>query len=143
MLRNGNRQYGYSLLEVLVAFALLAAALSVLLGALSTAARQVGRAEDEGRARLHAQSLLAGLGIESPLVSGQRSGDWDDGRYQWTLTVTPWQDPAGVPATGLPDAGGPALLQLQLQVRWGEHPAEQLQVDSLRLVHPPLAGALP
>ena len=65
MLRNGNRQYGYSLLEVLVAFALLAAALSVLLGARSTAARQVGRAEDEGRARLHAQSLLAGLGIDT------------------------------------------------------------------------------
>lgn len=127
-------QSGYSLLEVLVAFALLAGALTVLLGALSTGARQVRQADDAGRARLHAQSLLAGLGIEHALQPGRDSGDWEQGRYRWELTIAPWQDVAAAP---VPLATtGPALLHLQLQVRWGERPAQQLQLESLRLAYP-------
>jgi general secretion pathway protein I len=125
-----KRQAGYSLLEVLVAFALLAAALTILLAALSGASRQVRHGNDAGRARLHAQSLLAGLGIEAPLQAGNRHGDWEDGHYRWQLQVQPWQP------DGAPNAAGPQLLEVQLQVRWGERPAEQLTLQGLRLVMP-------
>lgn len=128
-----RRQAGYSLLEVLVAFALLAAALTVLLGALSGAARQVRHGEDAGRARLHAQSLLAGLGVLAPLQAGSDAGDWEDGRYRWTLQVQPYVT-AAAPGAGLVD--GPQLMQVQLQVRWGERAGQQLQLDGLRLVQP-------
>lgn len=134
------RARGYSLLEVLVAFALLAGALTVLLGALSTAARQVRQADDAGRARLHAQSLLAGLGIEQPLQPGSRSGDWDDGRYRWQLQVAPWQDPAAGAGPQQAALDGPALLHLQLEVRWGERAGQRLQLESLRLAYPPAGG---
>lgn len=129
-----KRQAGYSLLEVLVAFALLAGALSVLLAALSGASRQVRHGNDAGRARLHAQSLLAGLGVEQPLQEGSRSGEWEDGRYRWQLQMQPWQ-PADAVASP-----GPQLLQVQLQVRWGDRPAEQLELQGLRLLMPQ-AGA--
>ncbi len=121
-----SRQRGYSLLEVIVAFALLALALTLLLGSLSGAARQVRQADDHARAALHAQSLFAGLGIEEPLVQGRRSGEWEQGRYRWTLLVEPFREP-GKPV----DA---PLLQLTLQVRWGDGPGQRMQWRSLRLL---------
>lgn len=119
---------GYSLLEVLVAFALLAGALTVLLAALSTASRQVRMGEDAGRARLHAQSLLTTLGTDQPLRPGGQSGEWEQGRYRWQLQIQPWE---GNTATAAP--GSDSLLQVQLQVRWGERAGEQLQLQTLRL----------
>lgn len=131
-----KHQRGYSLLEVIVAFALLALALTLLLGSLSGAARQVHNADLRTRAMLHAQSLLAATGIEQPLQKGRSQGDWEDGRYRWELQVEPYVDAR---ASALPQAapttvGGPTLAQLTLQVRWGEGNGERLQWRSLRLL---------
>ena len=60
---NRSGQRGFTLIEVIIAFALLALALTLLLGSLSGAARQVRNANDAGRAALHAQSLLAQGGV--------------------------------------------------------------------------------
>ncbi|WP_145481494.1 type II secretion system protein XpsI [Stenotrophomonas rhizophila] len=131
-----KRQRGYSLLEVIVAFALLALALTLLLGSLSGAAKQVHGADLRSRATLHAQSLLAATGIESPLQLGRTQGDWDDGRFRWDLQVEPYVDArttALQPAAAAP-ASGPTLAQLTLQVRWGEGEGERLQWRSLRLL---------
>ena len=138
-----KRQRGYSLLEVIVAFALLALALTLLLGSLSGAARQVHGADLRSRATLHAQSLLAATGIEAPLQLGRTQGDWDDGRYRWDLQVEPYVDAR---TTALQTAAtaattGPTLAQLTLQVRWGEGEGERLQWRSLRLLpNPPDAA---
>ena len=56
--RNRATQRGYTLIEVVVAFALLALALSLLLGAMTNATKQVKLSDEYGRAALHAQSLL-------------------------------------------------------------------------------------
>src|SRR3546814_2829814 len=58
---------GYTLVEVLVAFAILALALTLLLGTLSGAARQVEWSGQAGRAALHAQSMLEGIGVAEAL----------------------------------------------------------------------------
>ncbi|KIQ96774.1 prepilin-type N-terminal cleavage/methylation domain-containing protein [Lysobacter sp. A03] len=128
-------QRGYTLIEVIVAFALLAMGLTLLLGTLSGATRQVRWSADAGRAALHAQSLLDTVGISEPLRVGQREGDFEDGRYRWSLSVAPWQDPA---LMNLPQApGDPSLVELDLAVQWGDDgPGQQLQVRSLRLAPP-------
>lgn len=134
-----KRQRGYSLLEVIVAFALLALALTLLLGSLSGAARQVHDADQRTRAMLHAQSLLAAAGVEAPLEAGRTQGEWEDGRYRWDLQVEPYVD-ARVDARSAalqPSADvatGPMLAQLTLQVRWGDSERERLQWRSLRLL---------
>jgi len=141
----GSSQRGYTLIEVLVAFAVLAGALTLLLGILTGASRQVRWADQAGRAALHAQSLLDQAGIGEPLQPGQREGDFEDGRYQWTLAVEHWRDPA-VPPPATLDPGAPRLMRLQLDVRWGDGgPRERLRLESLRLVTPdPLVdGGLP
>ncbi|MFP7722515.1 type II secretion system protein XpsI [Lysobacter sp. A3-1-A15] len=133
-------QAGYTLIEVIVAFALLALALTLLLGTLSGATRQVRWAGDAGRAALHAQSLLAQQGISDPIEPGERSGEFDDGRYRWTLGTVPWTDPALPPAGPQPLAGAQQLYRLQLAVEWGEGgPRERLDLHTLRLVQ--AAGA--
>ncbi|MEI4518005.1 MULTISPECIES: prepilin-type N-terminal cleavage/methylation domain-containing protein [unclassified Stenotrophomonas] len=131
-----KHQRGYSLLEVIVAFALLALALTLLLGSLSGAARQVHNADLRTRAMLHAQSLLAATGIEQPLQEGRSQGDWEDGRYRWELQVEPYVDAraSALPQTAATTVSGPTLAQLTLQVRWGEGNGERLQWRSLRLL---------
>lgn len=137
-MRPARTQRGYTLIEVIVAFALLALGLTLLLGTLSGATRQVRWSADAGRAALHAQSLLDTVGITEPLQPGRRDGDFEDGRYRWTLSIAPWQDPA---LANLPQSpADQRLLELDMAVQWGASgPGEQLQVRSLRLVPPDAA----
>lgn len=140
----GGRQRGYTLIEVLVAFAVLAVALTLLLGTLSGATRQVRWSADAGRAALHAQSLLAQTGVGEVLQPGRSDGVFEAGRYRWMLEVEPYADPLR-PPSGLTDPFSAQLLQLRLAVEWGEgSEAERIRLDSLRLVQPDATqGALP
>lgn len=135
---------GYTLIEVLVAFAVLALALTLLLGTLSGASRQVHWSAVAGRAALHAESLLAQTGVGETLQPGRRDGDFEDGRYRWALDVAPYDDPTRAPQTTR-DPFSPQLMRLRLQVAWGDGGrGEQIVVDSLRLVAPdPNQIALP
>jgi len=129
MIARGQR--GYTLIEVIVAFAVLGMALMLLLGTLSNGARQVRWAADSGRAALHAQSLLDGLGIDMPVVPGRSDGTFEDGRYRWTLEIVPFVDPDRPPALVAPS--GEQLYEIALAVDWGERgPRERLQVHTLR-----------
>ena len=126
-------QSGFTLLEVIVAFALLGLALTLLLGSLSGAVRQVRGAEEAGRAALHAQSLLAQMGVGTTLLAGVSEGEWEGGRYRWRLQVSPYVDP-GRPQPAMTIPGAARLMQLQLDVRWGEAAGQSLQVRGLRRV---------
>ena len=128
-----SRQHGFTLIEVIIAFALLALALTLLLGSLSGAARQVRNANDAGRAALHAQSLLAQVGVGRALQAGTRDGEWENGRYRWQLQVAPFVDRARPPSP-LGDPAAPRLMLLQLDVRWGEAAGDSLRVRSLRRI---------
>ncbi|MET0329055.1 MAG: type II secretion system protein [Luteimonas sp.] len=132
-------QRGYTLIEVIVAFAVLGVALMLLLGTLSNGTRQVRWAADSGRAALHARSLLDGLGLDVPVVPGRTAGDFEGGRYRWTLEIVPYVDPALPPALVAPS--GPQLFEVALVVNWGEAgPRERLQVHTLRLREPDVMG---
>lgn len=130
---------GYTLIEIIVAFAILALGLTLLLGTLSGATRQVREAGDAGRAALHAQSLLDEFGnLPQPQ---QRDGELEQGRYRWQLDVEPWQEPSARKAAAPVDPNGAQLMRLHLQLEWGEGtPAQRFEVTSLRLVVPQVAG---
>jgi general secretion pathway protein I len=134
---------GYTLIEVIVAFAVLALGLTLLLGTLSGSTRQIRWSDDAGRAALHAQSLLDQVGVGEVLQPGHREGELEDGRYRWALDVQPYRRARAVQQPL--DIAEPQLMLLTLTVRWGEAPRERLRLQSLRLVAPdPTAGvALP
>lgn len=128
-----THQRGYTLIEVIVAFALLALGLTLLLGTLSGATRQVRVAADGGRAALHAQSLLDELDMDAPLRPQQRDGDFEDGTYRWRLSVQPWRE-AAADAPVAPAVQGTRMLEVELDVEWGDgRPGQSLTVRSLRL----------
>ena len=132
---------GYTLIEVIVAFAVLAVALTLLLGTLTNSSRQVRWSADAGRAALLAQSVLDQADTEGALREGQRDGVFEDGRYRWQLRVRRDEAPA---AAGQPvDPNAPSLYTVDLTMRWGEGgPRERLELHSLRLV-PSNPGAPP
>ena len=139
-MRRHARQHGYTLIEVLVAFSVLALALTFLLGTLSGSTRQVRWSADAGRAALHARSLLSEIGVGVALQPGRDEGELDDGRYRWQLEVAPWVDPS-MPASAVDDPFAAQLLQLRLELAWGEGSrGERLVVESLRLVQPEPGG---
>ncbi|GAB3334587.1 type II secretion system protein XpsI [Marilutibacter aestuarii] len=133
--RPPHRQGGYTLIEVIVAFALLALALGLLLGTLSGATRQVRWSGDAGRAALHAQSLIDQMGIAAPIRAGRDDGDFEDGRYRWTMEITPWEDPDVPPDAPPSNNTGNRLYEIALAVEWGEGGSgEHLRLRTLRLV---------
>lgn len=132
-----RHQRGFTLLEIIVAFGILALGLTLLLGTLSGASRQLRDAGDAGNAALVAQSLLASHAelLKQPL---RLDGRAENGRYRWQLEVTPWQDPSLRGRKEPVDAGAARLLHVQLDMDWGEGgPRQQLHVSSLRLALPP------
>lgn len=128
------RQRGFTLIEIMVAFAILAMGLTLLLGTMSGATRQLREGGEAGVAALHAQALLA----EHASLPGQAmraSGELDGGRYRWQLQSAPWQAPATEASAAPVDPAAPRLLRLQLDIAWGDGgPRQRLQVSSLRLV---------
>ena len=148
---NGQRRYapprgerGYTLIEVIVAFAVLALALTLLLGILSGATKQVRWADEAGRAALHAQSLLDQTGVGEALQPGRKEGEFEDGRYRWSLEVEPFRDPSSQQGPQPVDPGAPQLLRLELLVQWGEGgPRQRLRLQSLRLVRPDAIQGVP
>ena len=82
------RQRGFTLLEVIVAVVIAALCLSALSQVFATGVRSASATSDYMRAMSLAQGLLAGAGIEKPLVDGSESGASSDGRLQWSLSVS-------------------------------------------------------
>jgi len=82
---------GFSLLEVLVAFTILAMLLGALFQVFSGGLRAASAGERYTRATVIAQSRLAALGAEQPLREGVFSGTTDDA-YGWRVTVSPYLD---------------------------------------------------
>ncbi len=82
---------GFSLLEVLVAFTILAMLLGALFQVFSGGLRAARSGAQYTRATVIAQSRLAAVGVEQPLREGVSSGT-DDGPYHWRVTVSPYLD---------------------------------------------------
>lgn len=84
--RFGER--GFALLEILVAFVILALGLGGVLVAISAAMRADSKTEASRGALRVAQSRLEAAGASETLVPGQYDGRAGN-KYTWRLTVTP------------------------------------------------------
>ncbi len=115
---------GFTLLEVLVAFAIAALALSVLVNASVsglTNASEAGRYMD---ALARARSHLAGLGW--PPTPGDRQGDDGEG-YHWHVRIV--RGPSGT----TPRSGRVALYDIAVSISWDEGDRKRVvQLDTKR-----------
>ena len=81
------KQKGFSLLEILVAFSILALSLGILLNIFSSGVQTAVLSEDYISAVQVAESLLAKAGVEDELVEGQLYGTQYD-KYSWSVTTS-------------------------------------------------------
>jgi len=84
---------GFSLIEVLAAFVILALVATALFQLFSGALQNASAAEDWSRAVLVGQSRLAAAASTLPLVEATERGEDDDGRIRWESRVKPWEPP--------------------------------------------------
>ncbi len=129
---------GFTLIEVLVAFAVLAVSLGVVFQIFSTGTRASRAAEAYTHATLLAESKLAAVGVEEPLEDGERTGEFDNG-FRWRLAVRPYR------LDGQERDGAAALLayEIGVTVLWhdGGGP-KSVSLTTLRLKPRPATEAL-
>ncbi len=87
---------GFSLLEILVAFVLLALAMTALMQIFSTSLNGTGVADHYAKATMLAQSKLASTGVEEALREGTTNGTFDE-LYTWKVSVKAYEDPLSPP----------------------------------------------
>ena len=129
------------MLEILIAFSILAFSLGILLKIFSGGVNTAMVAEDYTVATQIAESLLAKTGTEIPLKEHQSSGDEHE-KYHWQLAITPYNlsaiegtDPKSLPAQ---------LFKVNATVVWGEGDAgaddRQIKLTTLKLAAKQNAG---
>jgi general secretion pathway protein I len=84
-----RQQAGFTLVEVIVALAMLSIGLTVLLGLISSSLRQAADAERMAEAGSLAQSLMAEIGVDLPISLQERDGHFANG-YRWHLKMSPY-----------------------------------------------------
>lgn len=120
---------GFTLLEVVVAFVIMALVFGAVFQTFSVGLRNTQLAGDYATAVVHAESKLAQIGIEEPLEEGVKHGRF--GRlYGWRQTVRPVPGPDDTFAPARPNR----LYEITLTVFWGSGPdARDLTLQTMRM----------
>lgn len=106
------RQYGFTLLEVLVATAVLGIAVAALLGGLVDSLRVSGRVADYDRVTLAAKQKMEELLVTSTLPRFRPIEGRFDATSGWIARVTPWQPPLPL------SAGSNVIDRVELEAWW-------------------------
>jgi general secretion pathway protein I len=134
---------GFSLLEVLVAFAILAISLGVLMQIFSRSTTTTIAAAQYSRAAALAQSRLAAVGSAIPLKEGTASGEPEDG-FAWELGMTP-VELGDQPANPGLSSSEPTVqaYRVTVTVLWPDgQRVRRLTLSTLRLGGPEDSGVL-
>ncbi len=129
-----RRARGFTLLEILVATAIMGTAVAALFSLLSGALGNASRLQAPSRALLLGQSRMnellsagidTGVGTLMAMPLDQKlQGRWDD-QYRWEAQATRWNASPDIPP------GQPVLVRVSLDVFWKTQPGKQEKKLSL------------
>jgi general secretion pathway protein I len=132
-------QRGFSLLEILVAFSIMAISIGMLLSIFSSGLRNAKVSEEYTTAVQIAEAVIARPGVETPLQPGRSNGMEND-KYRWDLTVAPFIltdetiDTRTIPAQ---------LFMVTAIVSWGDEGGSERQFELSELKLTSAADAKP
>ncbi|MEM7469202.1 MAG: type II secretion system protein [Pseudomonadota bacterium] len=112
---NGKRERGVILLEVVVAFAILAVALSALLQSAGANSSRQRAILNQVEAATHAANIISRLGTDLKLNAGEQSGEIDD-KYSWSISIAT----QGRAAFTSSAEDIPLLVEINVVVTWQE-----------------------
>ena len=104
-------QRGFTLIEVLVAFVILALFLGAMLPSLSASLSATRTSNDTLTATAYAQSLIAGVGVEGLITEGEFTNTLEQTRFTSRLTVRPYGAPAAATT-------GARLYEVTARIGW-------------------------
>jgi general secretion pathway protein I len=110
-----SKETGFTLIEVVVAFVLLALVLSTAFEIFSSGLARAGLLEERSRALAIAQSQLAAAGVEEALKESDFRGESEDHKYQWAVSIRrsdEGMDPAKPPPSVY------SLYRIDVRVAW-------------------------
>jgi len=110
-----NRDRGFTLIEVVVAFVLLTLVLSTAFEVFSAGLARAAELDNRATALAIAQSQLAAAGLEQPLKEGETRGESADRRFQWVVRIAK-TDPGTDPSKPAPSIY--ALYRIDVVVGW-------------------------
>jgi general secretion pathway protein I len=119
-----QKRAGFTLVEIIVALAILALSLNVILPVISDALWRTGEAEAQAEAASLARSLLAQAGSAVPLHDGTAAGQFENG-FRWQLEVTPYG--------GADQAMPVRAYRVVAEVFWDDGRPRSLALATLRL----------
>jgi general secretion pathway protein I len=129
-LHSARRSGGFTLLEIMAAFAMFALLFGLMMQILSTSMSNTRRAGDFTQAALWAQSKLDVLGVESMIQTGRSTGQFDN-EFSWSMEITEELvfDERGLDVMELPLH----LYRVVLEVEWSNGRRSQ-RFETLRSV---------
>jgi len=113
---------GFSLLEILVAFTIMAISLGIVLKIFSSGVNTAVISEDYMIATQIAESVMARAGVEEALEVGETSGIEGD-KYQWQVKITRDE------TFEITEGSEIELLAVQVTVKWDENLANARSVE--------------
>lgn len=134
---------GFTLLEIVVALAVLGLSLTITMELISGAFTNISRINQYFLASNHAVNVMNEM-LVSPEVKGpmQTSGVFEDG-YQWSANITEKVLPPDPVPTSQPYVPIVTLLEIQVDIRWQQNArAHSYTLKSMRVVSS-LEGELP
>lgn len=123
-----NMSRGFTLLEVLVAFAILTFSLAGVFGVFSNSLRAVRTGEEYAHATALARARLAEVGISDRSISDPSSGEDDDG-YRWRVDFEEMSD-----ITITPTDSGLVPFRVTVLVEWGQGNGRSVELATIRAV---------
>jgi general secretion pathway protein I len=122
---------GFTLIEVIIAFAILALSLAALYGAFESALSRARRDAHFSEGTMIAQSLLARAGSEVSSAQGSYRGEWNHYTYELTQEET-----ASQPSR--PSASTQRAVRVIARVWWtGSTGSHDIEISTLKLVRRP------
>ena len=132
---------GFSLLEILVAFSIMAIALTIVLRIFGSGVNAAVVSEEYSIAVQIAESLMARVGVEAPLEAGEISGAEAE-YYEWLVRITPVISPQASlqkfksqQPEETETAAALQLFSVRVEVVWGDEDDKQrsLVLHNLKL----------
>lgn len=119
---------GFSLLEVVIAFAIMAISVTVLLRIFATGVNSAGFSEDYTIAVQIAESLMAKAGVDVAMEQEQSSGIEGD-KYQWNIQIRP----INIDVVNLDQTSDqPKYLAVTVQVEWDDNPPRMFELKQIK-----------
>lgn len=126
-----RRQRGFTLVEIVVAFVLLSLVLATSYQIFSTGMARASDLEDYSHALEIAQTQISQVSIGEQYEEGQTSGQSEDQRFKWTVTIARYEtdvDPTKAVLAAL------YPIRVGVQVTWRSATDVEKQLDLATLV---------